>query len=218
MWHRFPETQPPKDGWYQCTMEIRSEHRRYVRNLFWHNNRQIFVEYGGRDEYKYGDEISNCIFGRVIAWKEMCKPYMKDFIKKECFTETKIFKKEYGYMSYENDYSRPLIEKELNGDKVMLYKACGIPKDLITYSTEFVNKTKKTYLNVSGEYKIQELGFENYLNVHILIDTDIYDGYEVQVNDGLVIVILHEIKNEAPVLKDYGVSESEDNEAHFPID
>jgi hypothetical protein len=31
----------------------------------------------------------------------------------------------------------------------------------------------------------------------------------------LVTVILHEIKNEAPVLKDYGVSKSEDWKKYF---
>ena len=116
-----------------------------------------------------------------------------------------IFEKEYECMFYENDYDRPVVEKELNGDKVMLYKAWGIPKDLITYSTEFVNKTKQTYLNVSGRHEMHELGFKNDLNIHLLIDTNIYDGYEVHVEDGLVTVVLHEIKNEAPVLKDYGV-------------
>lgn len=117
-----------------------------------------------------------------------------------------IFKKEYECMFYENDYDRPVVEKELNGDKVMLYEAWGIPKYLITYSTEFVNKTKQTYLNVIGEYKDPDLGFENDLNIHLLIDTKIYDGYEVHIEDGLVTVVLHEIKNEAPVLKDYGVA------------
>lgn len=116
-----------------------------------------------------------------------------------------IFEKEYECMFYENNYDRPVVEKELNGDKVMLYEAWGIPKDVITYSTEFVNKTKQTYLNVSGKYEMPELGFENDLNVHLLIDTNIYDGYEVHVEDGLVTVVLHEIKNEVPVLKDYGV-------------
>ena len=116
------------------------------------------------------------------------------------------FKKEYECMFYENDYDRPVVEKEINGDKVMLYEAWGIPKNLITYSTEFVNKTRQTYLNVSGKYEIPDLGFENGLNIHLLIDTKIYDGYKVHVEDGLVTVVLHEIKNKAPVLKDYGVA------------
>lgn len=117
-----------------------------------------------------------------------------------------IFEKEYKCMFYENDYDRPVVEKELNGDKVMLYEAWGIPKSLITYSTEFVNRTKQTYLNVTGKYEDPELGFENDINIHLLIDTNIYDGYKVHVEDGLVTVVLHEIKNEAPVLKDYGAA------------
>jgi hypothetical protein len=160
------------------------------------------------EQYKQIFYVSSATRSSSVFCDDLIKP----------FTTTELFKKEYECMFYENDYDRPVIEKELNGDKVMLYEAWGIPKDLITYSTEFINKTKKTYLNVSGKYEIQDLGFKNDLNIHILIDTDIYDGYEVHVNDGLVMVVLHEIKNEAPALKDYGVSESEDNEAHFPID
>lgn len=117
-----------------------------------------------------------------------------------------IFEKEYKCMFYENDYDRPVVEKELNDDKVMLYEAWGIPKNLITYSTEFVNRTKQTYLNVTGKYEMPDLGFENDINIHLLIDTNIYDGYEVHIEDGLVMVVLHEIKNEAPILKDYGVA------------
>lgn len=117
-----------------------------------------------------------------------------------------IFEKEYKCMFYENDYDRPVVEKELNGNKVMLYEAWGIPKSMITYSTEFVNRTKQTYLNVTGKYEMPDLGFENDINIHLLIDTNIYDGYEVHIEDGLVTVVLHEIKNEAPVLKDYGVA------------
>ena len=111
------------------------------------------------------------------------------------------FKKEYKSMFYDS----PVIEKELNGDKVMLYEAYGIPKDFIKYSTEFVNKTKQTYLNIFGKREMPDLGFKNELNIRLLVDTNIYDGYEVHIEDGLVIVVLHEIKNEAPVLKDYGV-------------
>ena len=117
-----------------------------------------------------------------------------------------IFEKEYKCMFYENDYDRPVVEKELNGNKVMLYEAWGVPKSMITYSTEFVNRTKQTYLNVTGKYEMPDLGFENDINIHLLIDTNIYDGYEVHIEDGLVTVVLHEIKNEAPVLKDYGVA------------
>ena len=117
-----------------------------------------------------------------------------------------LFGKEHECMFYKNDYDRPVVEKEVNNDKILLYEAWGIPNDVITYKTEFVNKTKQTYLNINGELKNEMIGFENDINVHLRIDTDIYDGYEVHVRDGLVTVVLHEIKNEAPVLKDYGLA------------
>lgn len=103
-----------------------------------------------------------------------------------------------------DEYSSPIVTKELNDDKVILYDACGVPKENIKYETEFVNKTKQTYLNVTGHVELEDLGFKNHINIHILIDTDIYDGYEVNVNDGMVMIILHEIRNEAPVLRDFG--------------
>ena len=111
------------------------------------------------------------------------------------------FEKEYEGMW--NDYDTPVVTKEVNNDKVNLYEAWGIPKDMITYETEFVNKTKQTYLNIKGEFKNEMIGFENDINVHLRVDTDVYDGYEVYIEDGLITVVLHEIKNEAPVVKDY---------------
>lgn len=100
-------------------------------------------------------------------------------------------------------YDTPVTEKELNGNKVLLYEAWGIPKNMVTYETEFINKTKETYLNIKGKHENESIGFENDINVHLKVDTDIYDGYEVYIEDGLVTVVLHEIKNEAPVFKDY---------------
>lgn len=34
--------------------------------------------------------------------------------------------------------------------------------------TEFINRTKQTYLNIKGEYK--DIGFENKINVHLFIN------------------------------------------------
>ena len=75
----------------------------------------------------------------------------------------------------------------------------------IKYETEFVNRTKETYLNIKGEYENDKFELYNKINVHLLIDTDIYEGYEVHIMNGLVHVILHEIINEQPVLKDMSV-------------
>ena len=84
--------------------------------------------------------------------------------------------------------------------KIYIYNALGIPKKNINYKTEFINRTKQTYLNIKGEYK--DIGFENKINVHLFINTDIYNKYEVRFQDGLVFVVLHEIINKKPILTD----------------
>lgn len=135
------------------------------------------------------------------AWDECkCQSISSPYYK------SRVFEKEYQCMF--NDYDHPVVTKELNNDKVMLYEAWGIPKNNIEYSTEFINKTKETYLNVVGKHEVEEIGFENDINIHLFIDTNIYDGYEVNIADGMVTIILHEIKNEVPVLRDCTVGSS----------
>ena len=84
--------------------------------------------------------------------------------------------------------------------KIYIYNALGIPKKNINYKTEFINRTKQTYLNIKGEYK--DIGFENKINVHLFINTDIYNKYEIRFQDGLIFVVLHEIINKKPILTD----------------
>ncbi|WP_342759525.1 hypothetical protein [Kineothrix sedimenti] len=134
--------------------------------------------------------------------KEILNKYINNFNDNMLNILSK-YEKEYECMWIGNDYDRPVITKELNNDKVMLFEAWGIPKENITYEIEFINKTRQTFLNVTGRAEIIDLGFENDINIHMLIDTEIYDGYEVNVDNGMVMVILHEIENEQPVLKGY---------------
>ena len=113
------------------------------------------------------------------------------------------FKKEYEEMY--NEYDRPIIDKEVDGKRYLLYEAWGIPKSAITHKTEFVNKTKDMYLNVNGKAEDEYLDFENDIKIHLPINTDIYDSFEVSVNDGMVRIVLHEIKNDEPELKDLSI-------------
>lgn len=106
------------------------------------------------------------------------------------------------YVVMGNEYTTPYKVKQNAMDKCYIYKAIGIPKEKIKYDTEFVNRTKETYLNIKGEYTDEMLELDNKINVHLNVDTDVYDGYEVHIKDGLVFVVLHEIINEQPVLKD----------------
>lgn len=101
------------------------------------------------------------------------------------------------------NYTTPILTKDTNGSRVLFFDAKGIPKDCIQYETEFINKTKQIYLNIKGE-NFMSIGFENSIDVHYLIDTNIYDGYRVIIQNGLVIVELYEIENEKPVLRNYG--------------
>lgn len=103
-------------------------------------------------------------------------------------------------------YTTPYRAKQIGTDKIYIYKAEGIPKENIKYETEFVNRTKETYLNIKGEHKVEGIGFENEIDVHLLIDTNVYDKYEVDFHDGLVFVFLHEIINKKPILEDVSKS------------
>lgn len=110
------------------------------------------------------------------------------------------FKKEYTCMF--NNHIAAFRVAQVGTDKIYIYNAIGIPKENIKYETEFVNRTKETYLNIKGEHKFEDIGFENEIDVHLLIDTNVYDKYEVDFHDGLIFVFLHEIINEKPVLED----------------
>lgn len=110
------------------------------------------------------------------------------------------FKK--GYICMFNNHTAAFRVAQVGTDKIYIYNAIGIPKENIKYETEFVNRTKETYLNIKGEHKVEDIGFENDIDVHLLIDTNVYDKYEVDFHDGLIFVFLHEIINEKPVLED----------------
>lgn len=109
-------------------------------------------------------------------------------------------KKEYICMF--NNHTAAFRVAQVGTDKIYIYNAIGIPKENIKYETEFVNRTKETYLNIKGAHKVEGIGFENEIDVHLLIDTNVYDKYEVDFHDGLIFVFLHEIINEKPVLED----------------
>lgn len=117
------------------------------------------------------------------------------------------FKKE--YMCMFDNHTAAYRVAQVGTVKIYIYNAIGIPKENIKYETEFVNRTKKTYLNIKGEHKVKGIGFENEIDVHLLIDTDVYDKYEVDFHDGLVFVFLHEIINEKPVLEDVSSKKGE---------
>ena len=116
------------------------------------------------------------------------------------------FEKEYECMFFSNEYNTAIRTIEKDNNKILVFNALGIPRENIEYKTEFVNKSKESYLVIQGKVELKDINYENGINISVRIDTDIYDGYEVKIEDGLIRVVLHEIKNEAPVLKDYGTT------------
>lgn len=116
---------------------------------------------------------------------------------------SRLFKKEYMCMWY-SEYNNPIKTIEKNNTKILVFNAAGIPNENIKYETEFVNKTKELYLVVKGAVEMTDIDYKNEVNIREKIDTSIYEGYDVNVKDGLIFVGLHEIVNEVPVLKNYG--------------
>ena len=123
------------------------------------------------------------------------------------FMNEKLFEKEYEPMFISNEYNAPIRTIEKDNNKILVFNALGIPRENIEYKTEFINKSKESYLVVHGSVELKDLNYENGINIRMKIDTDIYDGYDVYIENGLVFVRLHEIINEAPILKDYGMNE-----------
>ena len=115
--------------------------------------------------------------------------------------------KEYKCMWISNEYNTAIRTIEKDNNKILVFNALGIPRENIEYKTEFVNKSKESYLVVQGNVELKDINYENGINIRMKIDTDIYDGYDVYIENGLVFVRLHEIINEAPALKDYGINE-----------
>lgn len=100
-----------------------------------------------------------------------------------------------------NKYDEPFKTFEKDCKKHLLYKIPGIYE--LTYTKEFVNKTKETFLNIKGEREIPELEYKNSVDIHLKIDTDLYNSYEVHHTEGILVVTLHEIINAEPTFEEY---------------
>lgn len=173
---------------------------------------ETLSKYTDISKLKDGDQIT------VLGGHEICQKYIPRGKNRSIYISTgwrrglrnsnifiddlceESFKKEYTCMF--NNHTAAFRVAQVGTDKIYIYNAIGIPKENIKYETEFVNRTKETYLNIKGAHKVEGIGFENEIDVHLLIDTNVYDKYEVDFHDGLIFVFLHEIINEKPVLED----------------
>jgi hypothetical protein len=100
-----------------------------------------------------------------------------------------------------NKYTKPIKTIEKNNSKILQYNICGMSDEDINVEKEFINKTKELFLNVTGEYEDEESEFKTSVNIHLPIDTKIYELYDFYVLDGLLTITLFEIENEEPEFK-----------------
>ncbi|MBE7018435.1 MAG: hypothetical protein E7413_00940 [Ruminococcaceae bacterium] len=103
---------------------------------------------------------------------------------------------------FEDDEQLAFYKKEIDGKCIYCFGAVGIPKENISYSTKHYSKTNEAYLKIIGEYEDQDTGFANSIDIKIPVNTNVYDGYEIDIKNGLVEVTLYEIKQPEPTLKD----------------
>lgn len=89
-WRQLTIEKPKRDGWYQCTIELKDGERR-VEQLYWYGsvqqfkNKQVLDIYDSCDVYAYNrvtheyDILVNDYVSdeKVIAWKRLPKPYRK---------------------------------------------------------------------------------------------------------------------------------------------
>ena len=113
-----------------------------------------------------------------------------------------------------SDNCVPFRTVDVNNKRMIMYNAMGISGDNIKYHTEFINRTGETYLNINGyEKKVanRELPcgkteeiilYENKIHIHTKVDTNIYDEYEVNVYNGVLIITLHEVLKRVPKFSD----------------
>ncbi len=99
-WHRFPETAPPKEGWYMTTVEVPRQ-QRYTMSLYWYPDRHKFIDNIRQDTFNtyevfgwsndVGEDgkfrkvrmFTSDLCDRtedVVAWRSIPKAYMKGFI------------------------------------------------------------------------------------------------------------------------------------------
>lgn len=101
-----------------------------------------------------------------------------------------------------NDYTTPFETIDKDNKRILLYRATGI--DTFEYEKEFVNRTKETFLNIKGECDWYDGTYKNSVNIHLAINTDVYNGYEVAWESGILVVTLYEIVNKEPEFNEIG--------------
>jgi hypothetical protein len=110
------------------------------------------------------------------------------------------FQKEY-LAKWDKEYDHPINTVEKDNKKYLQYELIGLNASHITIKKNFVNKTKTLYVTVEGKYKDEVTGFENEINIKLDVDYKTYNKVTWKIEDGILTIVLHEIKNDEPVVE-----------------
>jgi len=112
-----------------------------------------------------------------------------------------------------NILKQPDYTKEVNNMKFIMYKVPGLSSKNINITKQFVNKTKRTYLSITGENRYifytnkldENKDYRDYtasIKTELDINTSVYNKYEYDIQDGMLIITLYEIVNKEPEFRD----------------
>jgi hypothetical protein len=101
-------------------------------------------------------------------------------------------------LNIDNLYDNPINTVEKDNKKIFQYELIGLNKNHITVKKDFVNKTKTLYITVEGKYEDEVTGWKNNINIKLGVDYNIYNKVSWNIKDGILNIILHEIKNDEP--------------------
>jgi len=102
------------------------------------------------------------------------------------------------YAQWGEAFDHPIKEVEKNNCKYLQYELIGLNANHIKVNKQFINKTKKLFVTVEGKYKDEVTEFENEINIKLEVDYNIYSKVTWAIQDGILTIILHEIKNVEP--------------------
>ena len=102
------------------------------------------------------------------------------------------------YDGISDGHDQPIRTEEKEEMKILLYSAPGFSPNNTTVEEEFVNRTKEFFVNIIGEMRSGCIEYSKKLNIHLKVDSCIYNKYRVRFDNGLIYIYLYEILQERP--------------------
>lgn len=107
-----------------------------------------------------------------------------------------------GIMEKMNQYDQPIATNEFENRKLYTYELIGLGREDIEVKTEFINKTKETFIVVTGKHEFPDLDFDNDINIRLKVDTNVYERFDWDIFNGMLVIDVYEKINEVPKFYD----------------